>query len=83
MPHLQKTTEEQHYTKIMQLVCRLLLHIAENWQVVQEDFLDVLDLAVEVEKDVSQQAAHELGKVAMEKATAAPLPHLPGPATVL
>lgn len=55
----------KHVPKPVQLVCRLLLDVAEN-RTVPEDELHPLpelpDLAAEVEKTVSQQALQQLGK---------------------
>lgn len=49
--------------KIVQLVCRLLADIAADRQVVvEEERLEVPDLAAEVEKTVSRQALQQLGK---------------------
>uniref|UniRef100_A0A8C2FJX1 Protein tyrosine phosphatase domain containing 1a n=1 Tax=Cyprinus carpio TaxID=7962 RepID=A0A8C2FJX1_CYPCA len=48
--------------KIVHLVCRLLLDIAENRQTVEEEVLDIPDLTEEVEKTVSLQALQQLGK---------------------
>ncbi len=48
--------------KIIHLVCRLLLDIAENRQTVEEEVLDIPDLTEEVEKTVSLQALQQLGK---------------------
>uniref|UniRef100_A0A672LA60 Protein tyrosine phosphatase domain containing 1a n=1 Tax=Sinocyclocheilus grahami TaxID=75366 RepID=A0A672LA60_SINGR len=48
--------------KIVHLVCRLLLDIAENRQTVEEEVLDIPDLTEEVEKTVSLQALKQLGK---------------------
>ncbi|KAI2659141.1 Protein tyrosine phosphatase domain-containing protein 1 [Labeo rohita] len=48
--------------KIVHLVCRLLLDIAEDRQTVEEEVLDIPDLTEEVEKTVSLQALQQLGK---------------------
>ncbi|CAN9512185.1 unnamed protein product [Ophioblennius macclurei] len=49
--------------KIVQLVCRLLVDIVADRQVVmEEEWPEVPDLTAEVEKTVSQQALQQLGK---------------------
>uniref|UniRef100_A0A9J8ABV1 Protein tyrosine phosphatase domain-containing protein 1 n=1 Tax=Cyprinus carpio carpio TaxID=630221 RepID=A0A9J8ABV1_CYPCA len=48
--------------KIVHLVCRFLLDIAEDRQTVEEEVLDIPDLTEEVEKTVSLQALQQLGK---------------------
>ncbi|XP_016093916.1 protein tyrosine phosphatase domain-containing protein 1 isoform X2 [Sinocyclocheilus grahami] len=48
--------------KIVHLVCRFLLDIAEDRQTGEEDVLDIPDLTEEVEKTVSLQALQQLGK---------------------
>ncbi|TRY92609.1 hypothetical protein DNTS_029266 [Danionella cerebrum] len=48
--------------KIIHLICRLLLDIAENRQTVEEEVLEIPDLTEEVEKTVSLQALQQLGK---------------------
>ncbi|KAM3842240.1 LOW QUALITY PROTEIN: protein tyrosine phosphatase domain-containing protein 1-like [Diretmus argenteus] len=53
--------EMKNVPKIVQLVCRLLLDIAANRQVVVEEELGIPDLTAEVEKTVSQQALQQLG----------------------
>ncbi|XP_067287585.1 protein tyrosine phosphatase domain-containing protein 1 isoform X2 [Pseudorasbora parva] len=63
--HLLHGYEARHMKnmpKIIHLVCRLLLDIAENRQTVEEEVLDIPDLTEEVEKTVSLQALQQLGK---------------------
>ncbi|XP_029907521.1 protein tyrosine phosphatase domain-containing protein 1 [Myripristis murdjan] len=61
--HGYEARQMKNVPKIVQLVCRLLLDIAANRQVVvEEEFLEIPDLTAEVEKTVSQQALQQLGK---------------------
>ncbi|KAM4741304.1 protein tyrosine phosphatase domain-containing protein 1 isoform 2-T2 [Anableps anableps] len=66
--HGYEAREMKNVPKIVQLVCRLLLDIAANRQVViEEEWLEIPDLTAEVEKTVSQQALQQLGKEMMGK----------------
>uniref|UniRef100_A0A1A7YCK4 Protein tyrosine phosphatase domain-containing protein 1 n=1 Tax=Iconisemion striatum TaxID=60296 RepID=A0A1A7YCK4_9TELE len=61
--HGYEARQMKNVPKIVQLVCRLLIKIAANRQVVMEkQWLEKPDLTVEVEKTVSQQALQQLGK---------------------
>ncbi|XP_013889194.1 protein tyrosine phosphatase domain-containing protein 1 isoform X2 [Austrofundulus limnaeus] len=61
--HGYEARQMKNVPKIVQLVCRLLLNIAANRQVmVKEQWLEIPDLTAEVEKTVSQQALQQLGK---------------------
>ncbi|XP_078105531.1 protein tyrosine phosphatase domain-containing protein 1 isoform X1 [Sander vitreus] len=61
--HGYEARQMKNVPKIVQLVCRLLVDIAANRQVViEEERLEIPDLAAEVEKTVSQQALQQLGK---------------------
>ncbi|KAJ8370169.1 hypothetical protein SKAU_G00101970 [Synaphobranchus kaupii] len=68
----------RHMPMIVRLVCHLLLDIAENRQVVQEDILDILDPCA---KQKSPRAVRHLYREVMWKGTTAPQRSLPGPAT--
>lgn len=61
--HGYEARQMKNVPKIVHLVCRLLLNIATNRQVViNEQRLEIPDLSAEVEKTVSQQALQQLGK---------------------
>ncbi|XP_044205805.1 protein tyrosine phosphatase domain-containing protein 1 [Thunnus albacares] len=61
--HGYEARQMKNVPKIVQLVCRLLVDIAANRQMVIEDeWLEIPDLTAEVEKTVSQQALQQLGK---------------------
>uniref|UniRef100_A0A3B5LM62 Protein tyrosine phosphatase domain-containing protein 1 n=1 Tax=Xiphophorus couchianus TaxID=32473 RepID=A0A3B5LM62_9TELE len=66
--HGYEAREMKNVPKIVQLVCRLLVDISANRQVViEEEWLQMPDLTAEVEKTVSQQALQQLGKEMMGK----------------
>lgn len=60
--HGYEARQMKNVPKIVHLICRLLLDIAENRQTVEEEALEIPDLVAEVEKTVSQQALQQLGK---------------------
>ncbi|XP_070759185.1 protein tyrosine phosphatase domain-containing protein 1 [Enoplosus armatus] len=61
--HGYEARQMKNVPKVVQLVCRVLVDIAANRQVVIEDeWLEIPDLTAEVEKTVSQQALQQLGK---------------------
>uniref|UniRef100_A0A8C3G8K3 Protein tyrosine phosphatase domain-containing protein 1 n=1 Tax=Cyclopterus lumpus TaxID=8103 RepID=A0A8C3G8K3_CYCLU len=61
--HGYEARQMKNVPKVVQLVCRLLIDIAANRQVViEEEWLEIPDLTAEVEKTVSQQALQQLGK---------------------
>uniref|UniRef100_A0A1A8JKZ9 Protein tyrosine phosphatase domain-containing protein 1 n=1 Tax=Nothobranchius kuhntae TaxID=321403 RepID=A0A1A8JKZ9_NOTKU len=61
--HGYEARQMKNVPKIVQLVCRLLVSIAANRQVVMEkQWLENPDFTAEVEKTVSQQALQQLGK---------------------
>ncbi|KAF4094030.1 hypothetical protein AMELA_G00008540 [Ameiurus melas] len=61
--HGYEARQMKHVPKIVHLVCRLLLDIAENRQTAEEKYLsEIPDLTAEVEKTISQQALQQLGK---------------------
>ncbi|XP_012693979.1 protein tyrosine phosphatase domain-containing protein 1 isoform X2 [Clupea harengus] len=67
----------KHVPKPVQLVCRLLLDVAENRTVTEDELRpapELPDLAAEVEKTVSQQALQQLGKEMRGKGIPVPLP---------
>lgn len=61
--HGYEARQMKNVPKIVQLVCRLLVDIADNRQMtIEEEWLEIPDLTAEVEKTVSQQALQQLGK---------------------
>ncbi|RVE72422.1 hypothetical protein OJAV_G00042330 [Oryzias javanicus] len=61
--HGYEARQMKNVPKMVHLVCRLLVDIAANRQVVvEEERLEIPDLTAEVEKTVSQQALQQLGR---------------------
>ncbi|XP_031681735.1 protein tyrosine phosphatase domain-containing protein 1 isoform X3 [Oncorhynchus kisutch] len=78
--HGYEARQMKNVPKIVQLVCKVLLDIAANRQVVVEEaVLEVPDLTAEVEKTVSQQAIQLLGKEMRGKGIPVPSSRLPCP----
>ncbi|CDQ95115.1 unnamed protein product [Oncorhynchus mykiss] len=78
--HGYEARQMKNVPKIVQLVCKVLLDIAANRQVVVEEaVVEVPDLTAEVEKTVSQQAIQLLGKEMRGKGIPVPSPCLPCP----
>ncbi|KAM9444249.1 protein tyrosine phosphatase domain-containing protein 1 isoform 1-T2 [Clarias gariepinus] len=77
--HLLHGYEARHMKyvpKIVHLVCKLLLDIAENRHTVEEKYLsEIPDLTAEVEKTISQQALQQLGKEMRGKGILLAMPH--------
>ncbi|XP_013912470.1 PREDICTED: protein tyrosine phosphatase domain-containing protein 1 isoform X2 [Thamnophis sirtalis] len=63
--HLLHGYESRHLKyvpKLIHLVCKLLLDLVENRQVIEEELIDMPDLTAEIEETVSQLASTELDK---------------------
>ncbi|XP_051531206.1 protein tyrosine phosphatase domain-containing protein 1-like isoform X1 [Myxocyprinus asiaticus] len=75
--HGYEARQMKNMPKIVHLVCRLLLDIAENRQTVEEEVLDIPDLTEEVEKTVSLLAIQQLGKEMRGKGIPISSPHSP------
>ncbi|XP_058701333.1 protein tyrosine phosphatase domain-containing protein 1 isoform X2 [Poecile atricapillus] len=58
--HGYESRHLKHVPKLIHLVCKLLLDLAENRQVVEAELLDIPDLSAEIEKTVSQLEPTEL-----------------------
>ncbi|NXY51163.1 PTPC1 protein, partial [Ceuthmochares aereus] len=52
--HGYESRHLKHVPKLIHLVCKLLLDLAENRQVIEAELLDIPDLSAEIEKTVSQ-----------------------------
>ncbi|XP_078517743.1 protein tyrosine phosphatase domain-containing protein 1 isoform X1 [Lissotriton helveticus] len=52
----------KHVPKLIHMVCKLLLDMAENRQVVKEEVVEMPDLSAEIEKTVSQLTSSQLEK---------------------
>ncbi|KAM4722734.1 LOW QUALITY PROTEIN: protein tyrosine phosphatase domain-containing protein 1 [Rhinophrynus dorsalis] len=64
----------KYVPKIVHLVCKLLMDLVENRQVVEEEVLEGSDLSDEIQKTVSQLPAVQLDKV-LENDVVDPLAH--------
>uniref|UniRef100_A0A6I8PC39 Protein tyrosine phosphatase domain-containing protein 1 n=1 Tax=Ornithorhynchus anatinus TaxID=9258 RepID=A0A6I8PC39_ORNAN len=62
----------KHVPKIIHLVCKLLLDLAENRQVIEEEVLEVPDLTAEIEKTVSEMVTMHLDKELVRQGCDAP-----------
>ncbi|XP_019360599.1 PREDICTED: protein tyrosine phosphatase domain-containing protein 1 isoform X1 [Gavialis gangeticus] len=60
--HGYESRHLKHVPKLIHLVCKLLLDLAENRQVIEEELLDIPDLSAEIEKTVSQLLSTQLDK---------------------
>lgn len=58
--HGYESRHLKHVPKLVHLVCKLLLDLAENRQVVEAELLDIPDLSAEIEQTVAQLAPAEL-----------------------
>ncbi|XP_069721776.1 protein tyrosine phosphatase domain-containing protein 1 isoform X1 [Phaenicophaeus curvirostris] len=52
--HGYESRHLKHVPKLIHLVCKLLLDLAENRQVIEAELLDIPDLSAEIEETVSQ-----------------------------
>uniref|UniRef100_A0A8D0G602 Protein tyrosine phosphatase domain-containing protein 1 n=1 Tax=Sphenodon punctatus TaxID=8508 RepID=A0A8D0G602_SPHPU len=60
--HGYESRHLKHVPKLVHLVCKLLLDLAENRQVIEEEVLNIPDLSAEIEKTVSQLVSTQLDK---------------------
>ncbi|NXM32220.1 PTPC1 protein, partial [Oxyruncus cristatus] len=60
--HGYESRHLKHVPKLVYLVCKLLLDLAENRQVVEAELLDIPDLSAEIEKTVSQLVSTQLNQ---------------------
>ncbi|XP_007500422.1 protein tyrosine phosphatase domain-containing protein 1 isoform X1 [Monodelphis domestica] len=72
----------KHVPKIVHLVCKLLLDLAENRQVIKEDIIKVPDLSAEIEKTVSEMVTMQLDKEFMKQENDTSLTFTPSAVTV-
>ncbi|XP_077073877.1 protein tyrosine phosphatase domain-containing protein 1 isoform X2 [Siphateles boraxobius] len=64
--------------KLVPLVCRLLLDIAENRQVIEEDIVEVPDITSVVEKPINENSIYQLNREIPGNGTTMIHPRLPG-----
>ncbi|XP_010129033.1 PREDICTED: protein tyrosine phosphatase domain-containing protein 1 isoform X1 [Chlamydotis macqueenii] len=60
--HGYESRHLKHVPKLIHLVCKLLLDLAENRQVIEAELLDIPDLSAEIEKTVSQFMSTQLDR---------------------
>ncbi|NWR67159.1 PTPC1 protein, partial [Bucorvus abyssinicus] len=60
--HGYESRHLKHVPKLIHLVCKLLLDLAENRQVIEAELLDIPDLSAEIEKTVSQLVSTRLDR---------------------
>ncbi|XP_034962187.2 protein tyrosine phosphatase domain-containing protein 1 isoform X4 [Zootoca vivipara] len=60
--HGYESRNLKYVPKLIHLVCKLLLDLAENRHVIEEKLLDLPDLSAEIEETVSQLASTQLDK---------------------
>ncbi|XP_049682638.1 protein tyrosine phosphatase domain-containing protein 1 isoform X2 [Accipiter gentilis] len=60
--HGYESRHLKHVPKLIHLVCKLLLDLAENRQVIEAELLDIPDLSAEIEKTVSQLVSTQLDR---------------------
>ncbi|NXA33345.1 PTPC1 protein, partial [Eudromia elegans] len=60
--HGYESRHLKHVPKLIHLVCKLLLDLAENRQVIEAELLDIADLSAEIEQTVSQLVSTHLDK---------------------
>ncbi|XP_072845766.2 protein tyrosine phosphatase domain-containing protein 1 isoform X5 [Pogona vitticeps] len=60
--HGYESRHLKHVPKLIHLVCKLLLDLAENRQVIEQEVVDIPDLSTEIEETVSQLASARLDK---------------------
>ncbi|NXG04371.1 PTPC1 protein, partial [Sakesphorus luctuosus] len=58
--HGYESRHLKHVPKLIHMVCKLLLDLAENRQVIEAELLDIPDLSAEIEKTVSQLVSTQL-----------------------
>uniref|UniRef100_A0ACB8EHA7 Uncharacterized protein n=1 Tax=Sphaerodactylus townsendi TaxID=933632 RepID=A0ACB8EHA7_9SAUR len=75
--HGYESRQLKYVPKLIHLVCKLLLDLAENRQVIEEKVVDLPDLSAEIEGTVSQLASTELDKelIRQDSSTSEPFSH--------
>uniref|UniRef100_A0A673Z268 Protein tyrosine phosphatase domain-containing protein 1 n=1 Tax=Salmo trutta TaxID=8032 RepID=A0A673Z268_SALTR len=81
MLHGYERRELRHLPKIIQVICKLLLDIAENRQVIEEDMLDILDMTAEEEIEFERYRDFGFTKGSVGGGGLGGQPRLPGPPT--
>uniref|UniRef100_A0A673X268 Protein tyrosine phosphatase domain-containing protein 1 n=1 Tax=Salmo trutta TaxID=8032 RepID=A0A673X268_SALTR len=81
MLHGYERRELRHLPKIIHVICKLLLDIAEHRQVIEEDMLDVNDMTAEEEVEFERYYDFGFTKGSFGGGSMGDRPRLPGPPT--
>ncbi|XP_026097185.1 protein tyrosine phosphatase domain-containing protein 1-like [Carassius auratus] len=76
--HGYEARKLRYVPKLVPVICRLLLDIAENRQVIEEDIVEVPDATPVVEKKFNENAIHQLNREILGNGTTLNSPRLPG-----
>ncbi|XP_035593845.1 protein tyrosine phosphatase domain-containing protein 1-like [Oncorhynchus keta] len=81
MLHGYERRELRHLPKIIHVICKLLLDIAEHRQVIEEDMLDIHDMTAEEEVEFERYYDFGFTKGSFGGGSMGDRPRLPGPPT--
>ncbi|XP_056305030.1 protein tyrosine phosphatase domain-containing protein 1 [Danio aesculapii] len=76
--HGLEARQLRYVPKLVPLICRLLLDIAENRQVIEEDIVEVPDVTPLVEKTFNENSIHSFNREMLANGMAMIRPRLPG-----
>ncbi|KAK2885978.1 hypothetical protein Q8A67_016815 [Cirrhinus molitorella] len=76
--HGYEARKLRYMPKLIPLICRLLLDIAENRQVIEEDIVDIPDASPVVEKSFHENSIFQLNREIMGNGMTMIRPRLPG-----
>ncbi|KAK9953871.1 hypothetical protein ABG768_015991 [Culter alburnus] len=76
--HGHEARQLRYMPKLVTLICRLLLDIAENRQVIEEDIVEVPDITPLAEKTFNENSIYQLNREIMGNGMTIIRPRLPG-----
>ncbi|XP_042569661.1 protein tyrosine phosphatase domain-containing protein 1-like isoform X2 [Cyprinus carpio] len=76
--HGYEARKLRYVPKLVTLICRLLLDIAENRQVIEEDIVEVPDVTPVAEKTFNENSVYQLNREILGNGMAMISPRLPG-----
>ncbi|XP_051736488.1 protein tyrosine phosphatase domain-containing protein 1 isoform X3 [Ctenopharyngodon idella] len=76
--HGHEARQLRYVPKLVTLICRLLLDIAENRQVIEEDIVEVPDITPVAEKTFNENSIYQLNREIMGNGMTIIRPRLPG-----
>uniref|UniRef100_A0A8C1H5A4 Protein tyrosine phosphatase domain-containing protein 1 n=1 Tax=Cyprinus carpio carpio TaxID=630221 RepID=A0A8C1H5A4_CYPCA len=76
--HGYEARKLRYVPKLVTLICRLLLDIAENRQVIEEDIVEVPDVTSVVEKSFNESSVYQLNREILGNGMTLIRPRLPG-----